>query len=639
MGARLVAISGPLKDAVFPLAEEVVSVGRETSNQLCVEDSSVSQRHCRIGAQSNRYTISDLDSLTGTFVNGVPVKERLLTHGDRIAIGNAVFLFLLEGDNAPQPCPVQLDEDTFVSESSRQLRTEEVLYLQPEKLAALPPTARLARDLNVLLKISTAIGSIRCLESLQWQLLGMIFDVVPAERGALLLVGDNAEEFTSVVAWDHASGPHHPVHVGRPLAQHVLRERVAVLSNASTLEQDSVKPGHPPKDPARSLLCVPLVALDRVLGLIYLDTSNPATRFTEDDLHLLTAIAGLAAMAVENARHVEWLGSENRRLREEIHLEHDMIGEGPRMREVYQFIAKVASTDSTVLICGESGTGKELAARAIHWNSNRRDQPFVAINCAALTETLLESELFGHEKGAFTGAVTQKKGQLEVAHGGTVFLDEIGELSPALQAKLLRVLQQREFVRVGGTRLIKLDVRVLAASNRDLREAIRKGTFREDLYYRLNVVSLTMPPLREHPEDIPLLANYFAAKYGEKCSRRVQGISPEARACMMKHDWPGNIREFENAIERAVVLGSSEFILAEDLPETFLEDVPPAALGHAQYHQAIHTLKKQLILNALEQTGGNYTEAAKLLGLHPNYLHRLIRNLDLKMELKKAGKL
>jgi Nif-specific regulatory protein len=250
----------------------------------------------------------------------------------------------------------------------------------------------------------------------------------------------------------------------------------------------------------------------------------------------------------------------------------------------------------------------------------------------------LESELFGHEKGAFTGAVTQKKGQLEVAHGGTVFLDEIGELSPALQAKLLRVLQQREFIRVGGTRPIKLDVRVLAASNRDLREAIRKGTFREDLYYRLNVVSLTMPPLREHAEDIPLLANYFAAKYGEKCSRRVRGISPEARACMMQHDWPGNIREFENAIERAVVLGSSEFILAEDLPETFLEDVAPAAVGHAKYHQAIHTLKKQLILNALEQTGGNYTEAAKLLGLHPNYLHRLIRNLDLKMELKKAGK-
>jgi Nif-specific regulatory protein len=226
----LVAISGPLKDAVFPLAEEVVSVGRETSNQLCVEDSSVSQRHCRIGAQSNRYTISDLDSLTGTFVNGVPVKERLLTHGDRIAIGNAVFLFLLEGDNAPQPCPVQLDEDTFVSESSKQLRTEEVLYLQPEKLAALPPAARLARDLNVLLKISTAIGSIRWLESLQWQLLGMIFDVVPAERGALLLIGDNAEEFTSVVAWDRISGPHHPVHVGRPLAQHVRRSAPRGLS-------------------------------------------------------------------------------------------------------------------------------------------------------------------------------------------------------------------------------------------------------------------------------------------------------------------------------------------------------------------------------------------------------------------------
>ena len=228
------------------------------------------------------------------------------------------------------------------------------------------------------------------------------------------------------------------------------------------------------------------------------------------------------------------------------------------MRSLYRQIGRVAPSDSTVLITGESGTGKELVARAIHSNSPRAERPFVAINCAAITETLLESELFGHERGAFTGAIAQKKGRLETADGGTVLLDEIGELSPALQAKLLRVLQEREFERVGGTRSIAVDFRLVAATNRDLEQAIAAGTFRRDLYYRLNVVSLAVPPLRERPEDIPLLANHFARRHAANMKRRVTGVSPEALACLMAYDWPGNVRELENAIERAVVLGSTD---------------------------------------------------------------------------------
>ena len=637
MSPRLIALSGPLKDAVFKLTDGVLSIGRELSNQVCVEDPTLMPRHCRIVTESGECTITDLDSLTGTFVNGVPVKDRLLVQADQIAIGNSVFLFFLGEEEAPRPNPVQLDQSAMGQGSTTiHLRREDVVYLHPEMLAALSPTARMARDLHTLLKISAAIGSIRSVESLQWQLLGMIFDVVPAERGAILLVGDDLEEFTSVVAWDRVAGPEHPVSVRRLLTQHVLRERVAVLSNEGPESKGFDERHGPGTDQLRSLLCVPLVVLEKVLGLIYLDTCSPTTRFTEDDLQLLTAIAGLAAMAVANARHVERLGSENWRLRDEVGLQHDMVGEGPRMREVYQFIERVAPTDSTVLICGDSGTGKELVAQAIHRNSRRRDQPFVAINCAALTETLLESELFGHEKGAFTGAIAQKKGQLEVAEGGTVFLDEVAELSSTLQAKLLRVLQQRDFVRVGGTRPIKLDIRLIAATNQDLQRAMLEGTFRQDLYYRLNVVSLTMPPLREHAEDVPLLANYFAAKYGEKCKRRVRGVSAEARACLMHYDWPGNVRELENAIERAVVLGSSELILPEDLPEALLETWPSADVRNT-YHESIRRLKKQLILNAMGQAGGNYTEAAKLLGVNVNYLHRLIRNLDLRMALKKVS--
>ena len=252
-----------------------------------------------------------------------------------------------------------------------------------------------------------------------------------------------------------------------------------------------------------------------------------------------------------------------------------------------------------------------------------------------LSETLLESELFGHEKGAFTGAIAQKKGKFEIADGGTLFLDEIGELALGLQSKLLRVLQEREFERIGSTRPIKVDVRLIAATNRDPEEAIKSGSLRQDLYYRLNVVQITMPPLRERKEDIDLLASFFAVRYGEKCKRRIKGISLEARACLRNYDWPGNVRELENAIERAAVLGVTEFILPDDLPEAVVEAVPTIGGQPSDYQGAVIAAKKQLILKTLEQAGGNHNDAAKLLGIHPNNLHRLIRNLGVRSSFKK----
>ncbi|MGH9769338.1 MAG: sigma 54-interacting transcriptional regulator, partial [Blastocatellia bacterium] len=383
---------------------------------------------------------------------------------------------------------------------------------------------------------------------------------------------------------------------------------------------------------------------DRVQGVVYLDSSDPSVQFDQDHLQLLRAIAGLAGVAMENLRRVNLLEDENQRLRAEISIEHDMVGSGPRMREVYQFISKVAPADATVLIRGESGTGKELAARAIHFNSPRATRPFVAINCAALTETLLESELFGHEKGAFTGAIAQKKGKLEVAQGGTVFLDELGEMALTLQSKLLRALQEHEFERVGGLRPIKADIRLIAATNRNLEQAIKDGRFREDLYYRLNVICLNLPPLRERREDITALAHYFASKYSQKLKRKIVGISPEAMSCLMNYDWPGNVREFENAIERALVLGSSEIIKMEDLPEVVIESNPGAGPGAElstgaaaplNFYEAVNEAKKRLIVDAFDRAQGSYTEAAKLLCMHPNHLHRLIRNLNMKADLKK----
>jgi transcriptional regulator with GAF, ATPase, and Fis domain len=251
------------------------------------------------------------------------------------------------------------------------------------------------------------------------------------------------------------------------------------------------------------------------------------------------------------------------------------------------------------------------------------------------TETLLESELFGHEKGAFTGALAQRKGRLEIADGGTLFLDEIGELSAPLQVKLLRVLQEREFERVGGTRTIKVDIRLLTATNRNLEDLITQGLFRQDLFYRLNVLQLEMPPLRQRQEDILLLAKYFAVRYGEKCNRKIISISSEAQKRLLSYDWPGNVRELENAIERAVVLGTTDSILLEDLPEAILETETRSMPAPTKYHEAVAETKKQIILQAMDQTKSNYTDAAKLLGVHPNYLHRLIRNLNLREHLKR----
>ena len=311
-------------------------------------------------------------------------------------------------------------------------------------------------------------------------------------------------------------------------------------------------------------------------------------------------------------------------------LEHDMVGVSYKIRDVLRLVQRVASTASTVLIQGETGTGKELVARAIHRNSPRAQRPFVAINCAALTESLLESEMFGHEKGAFTGAIAQKKGKIEIAAGGTLFLDEITELAPGMQAKLLRVLQEREVEPVGSTRSIKVDVRVIAATNLNLRDAVQAGRFREDLFFRLNVVTITTPPLRERREDVCPLAASFIAKISARYQIPEKALTLEALSSLMRYEWPGNVRELENAMEHAVVLSRGEEITLEDLPRSMLQTALPAENFEATYLNAVKENKRHLIVQALEQANGHYVEAAKILGLHPNSLLRLIRKLGLR---------
>ena len=639
--AELEAIAGPLKGSSIPLTEDEVSFGREPSNRISLLDAAVSRKHCVITRYAGQFKIQDLNSRNSTFVNGVPVTERTLASGDEIKIGNSLFIFVLPETEKSKSAStsVEFEKADPGGGSTIILRKQDARYLrdlEDIQLENIKAASRTLGDLNALLRISKAVNSVRGLEALEKQVLESIFEVAPADRAAILLCEHGAEEWTSVFGWDRRAGPSQAVQVSRTIVSQVLSDGVAVLSNDVPAESFSDTESILERR-IRGVLAVPLEVFDRILGVIYLDASNPEARFDENHLQLLTAIGSIAAAALDNARRMESLEQENRRLQDEISLEHSMVGDSPRMRDVYQFIARVAPRDITVLIFGESGTGKELVARAIHRTSSRASKPCVAINCAALAENLLESELFGHEKGAFTGAIAQKKGKLEVAEGGTVFLDEFGELAPLLQAKLLRVLQEREFERVGGTRTIKLDVRLVTATNRDLEEEVKKGRFREDLFYRLNVVSLRMPPLRERREDIPLLASYFAAKFSQRSNRPVLGVSPQARTCLTNYDWPGNVRELENAIERAVVLGSSDVILPEDLPEAVLERAESAGATMTAFHDALRESKKQLILNAFEQAQGSYTEAAHLLGLHPNYLHRLIRNLNMKPLLRQAA--
>ena len=323
-------------------------------------------------------------------------------------------------------------------------------------------------------------------------------------------------------------------------------------------------------------------------------------------------------------------------LDESLTIHHEMVGRSRAIQELVQFIARTARANSTVLVEGESGTGKELVARALHRNSPRRGGPFVAVNCAALSEGLLESELFGHERGAFTGADRQKQGKFETASGGTLFLDEVAELGPGIQAKLLRALQEREIDRIGGRAPVPVDIRLVAATNRDLEVAVAAGEFREDLYYRLNVLFVKTPPLRKRTEDIPQLASHFVEKYAREGGVRPRPISPEAAALLEAYDWPGNVRQLGNAIEQAMVLGSSESIGVEDLP-SYLRGPAVSGVGAdapavdppQTLEEAVLQTKRTFVENVLELTGGNQKEAAVIIGIHPKSMRRFLDRLDL----------
>jgi Nif-specific regulatory protein len=616
MKEKLTIIAGHRKGESFQLSGKKITIGRVSSNDIALKDSSVSREHCLIYKQKNQFFINDLESLNGTFVNGKKAKNTLLRHGDKIHLGDFIFRFQT-GEFVETSDKILFDKTEFrLPKTSVQIKVEEVF-------------GAMARDLTAILRISDKINTIRSVEDLQGETLRQVLEVIPAENAAIVLIDDEHEPVDFVGFNKNES---ETVHVSQTILNQVLETQKVLLVSDLQSDEDIKKSESLVISQTSTLLCVPIVLFEKTLGVIYLSGSR--SNFDESHLRFLTAVAGISAIAIENARNFAFLENENKRLRDQT-FEQNMVGESEVMKKVFEIIAKVSPTETNVLINGESGTGKELAAQAIHLNSPRKEKPFVAINCAALSENLLESELFGHEKGAFTGAIATKKGKIEMAGGGTLFLDEIGEMNLNLQAKLLRVLEEREFERVGGLQTIKANIRLIAATNRDLQEAVARATFREDLFYRLNVVKFTMPPLRKRKDDILLLAESFIQTYAKKMNRKIRGLSANAREILLKYDFRGNVRELKNIIERAVVLGSGDWILPEDMPDDLLliKFENPSA-DELNYQDAIREKKKDLIFEAFEKANGNYVETAKILGINSNYLHRLIKNLEIKEELE-----
>jgi len=373
-------------------------------------------------------------------------------------------------------------------------------------------------------------------------------------------------------------------------------------------------------DKEESFICVPIKERRKTIGALSITYPFKQNRNYEDSVQLLTIVTSMISQSLRLAQLVEreraQLQDENALLKRELQQKYDfrnIIGTSKEMRDVYEQVAQVAPAGATVLIRGESGTGKELVAHAIHYNSPRSSKPFVKVNCAALPESLIESELFGHEKGAFTGAVARKRGRFEMAEGGTLFLDEIGDLSPAMQIKLLRVLQEREFERVGGTETLKVNVRQIAATNVDLEQAVSDGRFRSDLYYRLNVFSIYLPPLRERKTDILLLADHFLDKYGGQNGKRIKRISTPAIDMLMSYHWPGNVRELENVVERATLVCEGNVIHGYHLPPTLQTAEGSGTVTKMSLDQAVSSFEKDLIQDALKTARGNRARAARLL--------------------------
>ena len=685
--AHLTVLNGPNHGRPFGLTPGLTfRIGRDPSLELAIDDVKASRVHVEIERRDDGFVLRDLHSKNGTMVNGVRTSAQVLQEGDQIQIGETRIEFSL--NDAPKG-PIPRFDSIMASrlpigavpalgnagvsggegasdgfETLDMAATLPLLRIEgagespaaggaPVSLARETPARleRANRCLRALYITARACAESTSIKQLLSILAARLRTALEADRVTPLLLDENnrwhVAELDAALS-ERKAEPGEPtppafsrVPVSRTIVDYALRTGRSVLTapRSDTRFGDARSIG---EQGISSALCVPIAVGDRMLGLIYADRLG-GQDFDREDQELLTAACLQAAPALSGLQRLEDALARKERLLLELKSQHQLLGASPRMQEVFAFIERAAPTNSVVLVLGESGTGKELVARAMHYQSSRSEGPLVIVNCAALSESLIESELFGHAKGAFTGATADRKGRFELAHAGTIFLDEIGELSGACQTKLLRVIEQGEISRVGESRVRKVSVRLLAATNRDLAAEAKGGRFREDLFYRLNVLSVTLPPLRERGLDIRTLTDHYLGEAAVRCGRLRLKLSDEAYDLIERYPWPGNVRELRNLAERLAVLCPQDVIGVRDLPqEMSTRWVPPgtpAEAGEAaalpatvtripnspDHRKTLSEIEKEHILSVLSSSGGNKKQAAELLGIDRSTLYAKLR--------------
>jgi len=681
----VLVLEGPEGTKRFPLTGESATLGRAADVAVRIDDRSLSASHCRFDAVPGGWKIVDLASRNGTFVNDVLVAQKRLEDGDRVRAGRVVLRFLAEEATAPED---DVGIDALVDRLHRRggaasVRTAARSFADAAERRGMPGLLAGAEEVAASARLQAVVAALvseRSERVIFDQIVDALIDLTGAERGFILLE-------------DEGGGTERRVVAARNFDREAVRDALAKVSK--TVERRTFETGDPvivtdASEDARfsgtesvvalrlrSILCVPVRGRAGPIGTIYLDNRFERAVFEERHLPLIRAFSDQAALAVENARlHVEnghrlqelekakaEVEELNRilsdriakqtvelqevkehvlRERAEAPLKYsyaNIVGQSCRMLDLFHLLDKVTDSEVPVLVQGESGTGKELVARAIHFNGPRKERPFVSENCAAIPETLLESELFGYARGAFTGAHADKKGLFEMAAGGTIFLDEIGDMPLEMQKKLLRVLQEKEVRPVGGKRSIQVDVRVLSASNQDLRKAVADGRFREDLFYRLNVITVDLPPLRERLEDIPMLVERFLDDIAASTGTPRKSITDEAMASLQRHAWPGNVRELKNEIQRAHAL-SDRVILPMVLSDVIRKAVPATApvtdLGTKSLKEMVREvsddLERRAIVEALRRSRNRKAQAARLLGVSRPTLDAKLEALGIVVE-------
>ena len=581
---------------VFHIYKKVTSIGRSLDCDISIKDPDVGSSHCHIHFDGRLHRLAPIKRDHKIFINGKRRRKWDLAHMDQLRIGQTEMVFSM------------YDEPVAEEEAAK-------------TAIDLPPYRR-------LFEVSSMLLGRYDLNDLLRKLMDAVIEVTNADKGFLILLEDN--ELRVKVARNVRSEniDNAVTHLSDSIIAKVVRTKIPLIISDALNDEEFSTSMSVINLKLCSVMCVPLMDKDSLIGLIYVGNDNVVELFENQTLEVLTIFAAQASLIIKNALLINELQLDRRVLREKLDAMRfgRIIGSCKAMLAVFKKVEKVATTDISVLITGETGTGKELIAREMHDRSSRAKGPFITINCGAIPENLLESELFGHVKGAFTGAVSNKRGKFHAADGGTLFLDEIGELPVALQVKLLRALQEKIVVRVGDTRPEHVDIRVVAATNKVLEDEIRKGQFREDLYYRLNVVNVHLPPLRERGEDIIVIAKFLLSKFSEEYGAKVRGFSPNAAIAIKKYNWPGNIRQLENHIKKAVVLSDKAVLSPEDLELTSdaLPQILPLSLAKEQF-------QRQYINEILALNNGNRTKTARDLGVDPR---TIFRHLEREEEMK-----